>query len=117
MSLMDKFRGKKDAQEGEPIAEPSQYAHALDAERMLEAISRPAGAVPRDVSFSATDWMSPTWQRIKAHAEQRLARLRVANDEPTKSDAETAVLRGQIKELKLLLRLPESAPAPQTDDA
>lgn len=100
-----------------PKSQAPDAAQAVDAERLLESLSNPVAPRERDVSFFDTDWMSPTWQRLRAHIEQRIAILRMQNDDPTKDAAQTAALRGQIKELKSLLRLPESAPAKPADDA
>lgn len=56
---------------------------------------------------------SGTWQTIQRVLMQRLARVR--NDlERDKNEAETARLRGQIREIKFLLSLPaaeDDAPA------
>jgi hypothetical protein len=58
--------------------------------------------------------VSPTWQRLKGHAEQRLADLRMQNDGAL-SELETARLRGRIAELKSILALEqENYPALET---
>lgn len=51
---------------------------------------------------------SPTWIYIKNYLEEQIEKLRQKNDNPTLSYEKTQVIRGQIKELKLILALPEN---------
>lgn len=60
-----------------------------------------------------SDVHSATWNRIKDHVEKRLAMLRLKND--GQLDAiQTAFLRGQIAELKLIADLDK--PDPQIEE-
>lgn len=47
---------------------------------------------------------SPLWMRLERHLKARVSQLRHANDRP-QSETETATIRGQIKELQMLLNL------------
>ena len=60
------------------------------------------------IKFALTDGekISFGWVRLEKHLQDRLDKLRAKNDNP-QSEAETAVLRGQIRELKYLLSLGE----------
>lgn len=49
---------------------------------------------------------SQTWQTVKAYAEERISELRVRLEAPISGD-ETIQIRAQLKELRLLLDLPE----------
>ena len=55
--------------------------------------------------FTAQDFQSETWLKIRDLLEQRLQMTREMNDEP-RPEAETLALRGQIAEQKFLLALP-----------
>lgn len=55
------------------------------------------------------------WKKIRAHAELRLASLRVKNDNAL-GEVATAKLRGKIAELKYLLALENPAPTMGADD-
>lgn len=48
---------------------------------------------------------SGAWQKIKAHLETELAERRAYNDGESLTERETAVVRGQIKEIKRLLKM------------
>jgi hypothetical protein len=48
---------------------------------------------------------SAIWVKLKAHIEDRLILLRSRNDAVSLDSEQTALLRGQIKELKILLEL------------
>ena len=52
------------------------------------------------------DKNSSTWIFVKDWAESELEKLRIKNDSITLSEAQTAVIRGQIKRLKAVLELP-----------
>lgn len=52
------------------------------------------------------DTYSDTWKFVSAWAEKALQDVRESNDSTKKSEAQTMVLRGQIKMLKELLALP-----------
>lgn len=49
---------------------------------------------------------SQTWQTVKAYAEERIAELRVKLESQLTVE-ETVQVRAQLKELRLLLDLPE----------
>lgn len=63
--------------------------------------------------LNEADLQSPTWIKIKKHLEERIAALRVRNDNGLLDERKTASLRGQLKEAKHLATLDK--PAPQTD--
>lgn len=48
---------------------------------------------------------TPLWKKLSAHFDARLSALRLRNDNPKLTDAETAALRGRISEVKELLCL------------
>lgn len=50
---------------------------------------------------------STVWKKLEAHLKAELAERREYNDGHTLTDIETATIRGQIKEIKRLLRLAE----------
>jgi len=56
------------------------------------------------IKFNIADRNSPTWLKLKAHLEQRLARLRAENDLDM-DESLTAKKRGQIAEIKVLISL------------
>lgn len=56
-----------------------------------------------------------TWRAINDNLTKRLAMLREKNDRHL-PEAETAKLRGQIEEVKKLLRLPEALADPAIMD-
>ena len=49
---------------------------------------------------------SQTWQDVKRYAEERIAELRIKLEGPLSND-DTLTIRAQLKELRLLLELPE----------
>lgn len=51
------------------------------------------------------DLRSPVWRRFTQTLEERLQVLRELNDNPTNSDDKTALIRGQISEVKRLISL------------
>ena len=53
------------------------------------------------------DPSSSTWKFIVNYSENRLQKLREKNDSIILDERKTAILRGRIKENKLLLELPE----------
>jgi len=53
------------------------------------------------------DSSSSTWKFIVNYSENRLQKLREKNDSIILDERKTAILRGRIKENKLLLELPE----------
>lgn len=57
-----------------------------------------------DLRISEIEARTPLWQAVRAHYEDKLARLRAKND-TRQSPEETAWLRGQIAEVKALLAL------------
>jgi hypothetical protein len=59
-----------------------------------------------DLRISEIEARTPLWQAVRAHYEDKLARLRAKND-TRQSPEETAWVRGQIAEVKALLALDE----------
>lgn len=57
-----------------------------------------------EFQLSEQDKATSLWVRLLSHFEDRLALARIRNDAPL-TEAETAVLRGEIKALKALIRL------------
>ncbi len=55
------------------------------------------------------------WLKIKEHAEKRLHILRSRNDSVALNLEQTSTLRGQIKEIKILLELDSDAGATHED--
>lgn len=51
------------------------------------------------------DRESPLWRRLADHMRAQLADLRERNDAPQLDQIKTAVIRGQISQLKALLAL------------
>lgn len=62
--------------------------------------------------LDASDLKTVTWRKIKKHLDARIAALREKNDNPLHGADKTALIRGQIKELRNLAAL---GTAPQTD--
>ena len=58
---------------------------------------------------------SSTWIELRDHLKQRLDDLRKQNDKLDASDAETAITRGRIAEVKRLLELEKPKPEIHTD--
>ena len=55
------------------------------------------------------DFLSPTWTRLTQTLEDRLKELRELNDAPSFGPEKTALIRGQISELKRILSLADPA--------
>ncbi len=55
--------------------------------------------------MSDADKQSGQWSRLAEHLENRLDDLRRQNDDPQKTDVETAFIRGRISEVKRLIEL------------
>lgn len=55
------------------------------------------------------DFLSPTWKRLTQTLEDRLKELRELNDVPSFGPEKTALIRGQISELKRILSLADPA--------
>ena len=55
------------------------------------------------------DPFSATWRYVRDVIELEIDTLRIKNDSPALSEAQTLVLRGKIKALKKVLALPEQA--------
>jgi hypothetical protein len=74
--------------------------------------TRKQAKVPREATLDngdpepRIDVNSPTWRFIKRRTEERIACLREYNDKTHLDSAQTAVIRGGIKELKELLDAP-----------
>lgn len=60
------------------------------------------------MQLTQSDVQSETWRKLKAHYEDRLTKLRIANDS-RQSIEYTEFLRGQIQECKNLLDLEPKA--------
>lgn len=69
------------------------------------------------VEFVETDFTSPTWLRMRKCFQERIALLQTQLEDIKRTETETQVIRGRIKELRSLLLLSESAPALPVDDA
>lgn len=67
--------------------------------------------------LSESEAQSALYRKIKAWAEGRLAELRAMNDSPTRDERATALLRGQIRELKNLAALDKPVPPVEADDS
>jgi hypothetical protein len=65
--------------------------------------------------LSDFDKATSLWVRLLSHFEDRLALARIRNDAPL-TEAETAVLRGEIKALKALIRLNVTRPIVAGDE-
>jgi hypothetical protein len=61
-------------------------------------------SAPQEFDLTAVERTSSTWIKAEAFLKDRLQRLREKNDRPLPPD-ETALVRGQIAEVKALLRL------------
>ena len=57
----------------------------------------------REPLLDLSEVNSPAWQKLKVHIESRIDTHRKRNDGDL-SETDTATLRGQIKELKALLK-------------
>lgn len=53
---------------------------------------------------------NPLWQALRRHYTERLAQLRMDNDNTALGDRETAVLRGRIAECRAFLDLDSPEP-------
>ncbi len=60
--------------------------------------------------LSESEKQSGQWGRLSLHLEERLDALRKQNDDPGKTEADTAFLRGQIAEIKRLIELGKTRP-------
>lgn len=54
---------------------------------------------------------SAVWRKIKAHLETELVERRAYNDGQSLTEIETAMIRGEIKHIKRMLRLGDTKPA------
>lgn len=64
-------------------------------------------------AFIHNDFQTPLWLKQTEYYEARLATLRARLENASLGEIETAVLRGQIKEIKHFLGLPNPAPKVQ----
>jgi hypothetical protein len=62
------------------------------------------------------DVNSRTWSELELYLKDRLNRCREKNDNGKLTDAETAMLRGEIAAIKDLLALPERVARVERDD-
>lgn len=62
-----------------------------------------------DFQLTQGDKHSGLWLRLKQHLEERLANARLRND-ALQPDMETAALRGEIRCLKMLVKLGDDRP-------
>jgi hypothetical protein len=60
--------------------------------------------------LTSGDKVSPTWQKLCEHLENKLKDLRGKNDDSKLDAIQTAALRGQIQTLKSLLQLGDISP-------
>jgi hypothetical protein len=60
---------------------------------------------------------SQVWKKIKDHLEHELDTLRRKNDDPEMSAEKTALIRGRIKQIKILLALDQAPPGPAPTQA
>lgn len=65
---------------------------------------------PERFRITPAQRMSPLWLDLSAHLRERLASLRVQNDNVNLTPEKTAVLRGRIAELNSILGLSEDRP-------
>lgn len=63
-----------------------------------------------DLKLTAAEAHSAVWKRLKEHMEERLSAHRAKNDGPL-DPIQTATVRGQVKELKVLLGMDKPEPA------
>jgi len=54
--------------------------------------------------FTNQELQSSVWIKLREHLESQLAERRIYNDGETLSEKETAIVRGEIKNIKRLLR-------------
>lgn len=67
-----------------------------------------------DSKLNDVDLHSATWLKLRDHIEARIQLLRVKNDRRLSLE-DTAIVRGQITELKFLLGLEKSEPTQVAD--
>ena len=56
-------------------------------------------------TMQASDFRTPVWSRLTNLLQERLQELRELNDSVAHSETKTALIRGQISEVKRLLAL------------
>lgn len=62
------------------------------------------------IAFSPAERHSAAWAKIEEYAQNQLNILRKKNDNPDLDPTKTAILRGQIKEIKSILAFGEVEP-------
>lgn len=116
---------KSESSNHSPTGQPKTYRVEIDHDRQAKEIAQLTGgerinapppqetvtatlptAIPSEGEINVT---SGTWIFISQWAEKELANLKDQNDEIRRDEKSTAVLRGGIARLKLLLSLPDSA--------
>jgi hypothetical protein len=70
--------------------------------------------MPETHDLLPSDFRTWTWKRLTKLLEARLEELREFNDVPTNTETKTALIRGQISEVKRLLAL--STDSARADD-
>ncbi len=99
------------AQSRSPYAAPltihqGSTRHTTNVARRLPRMT----SIMDDFRLTESDKASGLWLRLRAHFDDRLAAARMRNDDPTLDPAATAAIRGEIKVLKLLIRLDAERP-------
>ena len=83
--------------------EPINGAEKVEVKKVIK---KPVLGLLKQQSFiGSLELYSPTWNFINSHLNNHLADLRKKNDNTVLSFDKTQVLRGQIKEIKLLLAI------------
>lgn len=65
--------------------------------------------------LEVNDRQSAVWQKLKKHLEAELALLRAKNDRNL-DEKRTAILRGRIEQLKMILALDKDVPQISEED-
>lgn len=66
---------------------------------------------PPRFELTIEEQRSGAWIRLREHLAERLNKLRIQNDSAELTDVQTAKLRGQIQELKIMLLLDQPVPS------
>jgi len=68
------------------------------------------------VALKPEDFQSQAWKRLADELNERLAALRLMNDQPTLNSEQTSLIRGKIMEIKRILALGKPS-ASEAEDA